>query len=97
MIVNPTFQQTQCFFQSYGLLPILEHCYTNNQVARFDWTSCHINEMVRGRMLVEATKLFGKKFHDFVSKEMGKNFGSYSMIAINWDELRDHYNQAFAE
>jgi hypothetical protein len=94
---QPTFQQTQCFFQSYGLLPIKEHLYTNGEVARHDWTSCQINEMVFLKMMVEATKLFGKKFHDLVSKEMGKSFGVYSMITIDWNELREHHNKTFAE
>jgi hypothetical protein len=97
MIMKPSFQQTQCFFQSYGLLPIKEHLYTNGEVARYDWTSCQVNEMVYGRMMVEATKLFGKKFHDLVSKEMNKGFGLYSMGTIDWNELREHYQKAFSE
>lgn len=97
MITKPSFQQTQCFFQSYGLLPIAEHLYTNGQVARRDWTCCQINDMVYLKMMVEATKLFGKAFCDLVAKEMSQTFGSYSMNTIDWSELRDHYNQIFSE
>lgn len=88
---KPTFEQIQLFVKSYGLAPIRE-TYTHCGGSKTSYSGItEMNGMCFGRMKVEATKLFGKTFSDFLVNETYNNNGIYYMITTDWAQLKENW------
>ena len=83
---KPTFDQVKVFFRSWGLIPDdEEHRLTQ------------INDFCRLRMKVDAVALFGKKFGDFVMKELVLEDEEYHIGPTKWSDIEKDFKQEFGE